>query len=51
MDSLGQVLLLPEDVHFWDEIRDKDIVLNLKWHTIAVSILLRHPSLFIYFLI
>lgn len=38
-DSLGKALLLLEDVYFWDHITDEDIVLNVKWHSIAVSIL------------
>lgn len=38
-DNLGQALLLLEDVHFWDDVKDEDIVLNLKWHTIALSAL------------
>jgi len=38
VDSLRKALLLPEEVHFWEYITDEDIVLNLKWHSIAVSV-------------
>lgn len=38
-DNLGQALLLLEDLKYWLNGRDEDIALNLKWHTIAVSIL------------
>ena len=36
-DNLGQALLLPADIEHYSSYRDKDLVLNLKWHTIAVS--------------
>ena len=39
-DSLGKALMLLEDVHFWEDVVDKDLVLNLKWHSIVVSIFL-----------
>lgn len=32
--------MLPEDVRFWEDATDEDVVLNLKWHTIVVSFLL-----------
>lgn len=41
-DNLGQALMLPKDVHFWVNVKDKDMVLNLKWHTITVSVLSRY---------
>ena len=40
-ESLGNALMLLEDVHFGEEITDKDIVLNLKWHSIAVTVFLQ----------
>lgn len=39
-DSLRKALMLLEDVHFWEDVVDKDLVLNLKWHSIVVSIFL-----------
>ena len=38
VDSLRKALLLLEEVHFWEQITDEDIVLNLKWHSIVVSV-------------
>ena len=40
-ESLGNALMLLENVHFWEEITYKNIVLNLKWHSIAVTVFLR----------
>ena len=40
-ESLGNALMLLENVHFREEIADKDIVLNLKWHSITVTVFLR----------
>ena len=37
-DSLGKALLLPADLGHYLDCWDEDIVLKLKWHTIAVSI-------------
>ncbi|KAK9988960.1 hypothetical protein SO802_029199 [Lithocarpus litseifolius] len=42
--SSGQALLLPEDMKYWSDGRDKDIALNLKWYTIVVSALDRDLS-------
>ena len=39
-ESLRNALMLLEDVHFWEEIAEEDIVLNLKWHSIAVTFFL-----------
>ena len=36
--SLGKALMLPKDIHFWEDVTDEDLVLNLKWHSIDVSI-------------
>lgn len=36
IDSLSKALLLPDDMHFWKDCKDEDIVLNLKWHTITI---------------
>ncbi|KAF3970438.1 hypothetical protein CMV_005871 [Castanea mollissima] len=36
-NSLGQALLLLEDLKYWLNGRDEDITLNLKWHTIAAT--------------
>ena len=33
--------MLPKDMHFWEEIADEDIVLNLKWHSIVVIVFLQ----------
>ena len=37
-DNLEKALMLLEDIHFWEDVIDKDLVLNLKWHSIVVSI-------------
>ena len=37
MDSLGQALLLPNDMQYFAEGSDETVSLRLKWHTIAVS--------------
>lgn len=29
--------MLPKDMHFWKEIEDEDIVLNLKWNSIVAA--------------
>lgn len=39
-DSLKKAIMLPEDVRFWEDATDEDVVLNLKWNTIVVSFLL-----------
>nr|POE71695.1 hypothetical protein CFP56_48598 [Quercus suber] len=39
VDSLGKALLLSNDMHFWKDCKDKDIVLNLKWHAITCLVL------------
>ena len=36
--SLGKTLMLPKDIHFWEDVTNEDLVLNLKWHSIDVSI-------------
>ena len=36
-DNLGQALLLPADIEHYSGCQDKNLVLKLKWHTIAVS--------------
>lgn len=36
--SLGKALMLPKDVHFWEDVIDEDLFPNLKWHSIDVSI-------------
>lgn len=38
VDNLRKALLLLEDVHFWEQITNEDIVLNLKWQSIVVSL-------------
>lgn len=38
-NSLEQALLLPANLKHYVSCRDEDIILKLKWHTIAVSIL------------
>ena len=35
--NLDKALLLPNDMHFWEDCKDEDIALNFKWHTITVS--------------
>lgn len=42
MDSLGKALLMLEDVHFWDEVVDEDIVLSLKCNSTMVRIFLSY---------
>lgn len=42
MDSLGKALLTLEDVHFWDEVVDEDIVLSLKCNSTTVRIFLSY---------
>ncbi|XP_030950334.1 uncharacterized protein LOC115974227 [Quercus lobata] len=37
VDSLGQTLLLPDDMQYFVEGSDEAISLKLKWHTIATS--------------
>ena len=44
-DSLGQTLLLPDNMQYFAEGSDEAISLKLKWHTIAVNF---NFSLFIY---
>lgn len=46
VDSLGRALLLPDDLHFWEEFKDEYFALNLKWHSIVVS---TTPPLYDYF--
>lgn len=41
-DSLGMAILLLANLDHYLDSRDEDIVLKLKWHTIAVSILIPH---------
>lgn len=36
LDSVGQALLLPADMEHYAGCRDDDLVLKLKWHTVAV---------------
>ena len=53
-DSLKQALLLPANLDHYAVYRDEDIILKLKWYTIAMSIpsLNRycfHYYLFLYF--
>lgn len=38
VNNLRKALLLLEDVHFWEKITNEDIVLNLKWQSIVVSL-------------
>lgn len=41
-DSLGNVLLLPNDMDHYKGCRDYDLFSKLKWHTIAVSEFISH---------
>ena len=47
-DSLGQALLLPDDMQYFSEGSDDVISFRLKWHTIAVNLdLFFFPPLFL----
>lgn len=37
-NSLSKALLLPDDMRFWEDCKDEDVILNLKWHSIVVNI-------------
>ena len=49
-ESLGKALLLPINMEHYLSYQDKDLVLKLKWHNIAVcTSAFFHPSLFAFF--
>ena len=48
-DSLGKALLLPANLEHYADFQDEDIVLKLRWHTVAMSICIPHLLSFLYY--
>ena len=48
-DSLGQALLLLEDMQHYASYWDMDVAIKLKWHTIAVRIPFPFSLFFFFF--
>ena len=48
-NSLGKALLFPANLDYYADCRDEDIVLKLRWHTVAISIFIPHLLSFLYY--